>query len=133
MTRILLAASAAAALGVLSLSADTMAQSCSQTALDTARALAQQYCETVKDADVDRLVIRPFTALAFRMPMECTRTHSLICKQHMANLVSSDSWCSRLYREAFNFTMKDGFTGKEEPQNSQNYYHQLQLEGCRLH
>ncbi|WP_437738588.1 hypothetical protein [Sorangium sp. So ce1335] len=131
----LFAASTVAVLGVLSIGADARAQSCSETALDTARALATQYCETVKDADVDRVVIRPALEMKAVMTLlpACTRTHSLICKQHMASLVSQDPWCVHLYEEEFYFTFKDEFTGSELNTSSQYLYDQLQWEGCKLH
>lgn len=140
------AAAAAIVLGLLGLSSDVKAASCTDLANDTARALVVQYCEEVKDAYVDQLVILPprlgagsghmgeeAAMVSEQMERQCTRTHSLICKQRMADLVGKDKQCSQLLHKGFSFQIKDEFTGTSESTDSMSYYKTLQLEGCRLH
>jgi hypothetical protein len=132
-------AAAALVVGILGIGSDVTAEeTCTEIARDTARLLAQQYCETVKDAYADQVVIEPgFSAelqdSSGRLESECTRTHSLICKQRMADLVNKDSECRRLYKKGFDFELKDEFTGDTESTDSKSYYAQLQREGCKLH
>ena len=140
MKKSTLAISGIVILGTLGVGSDVEAQNCTRLAETTARALANQYCEIVKDADADRLVIEPHSggpgsgerAIEILVP-ECTRTHSLICKDRMATLVGEDEYCKRLYDEGFNFQFKDDFTGEVRASNSRTLYGTLQRAGCRLH
>jgi hypothetical protein len=140
------AAAAAIVLGLLGHSSDAKAESCTELANNTARALVQQYCEDVKDAHADQVVIMPPPVEAdvvFMQPgargfsvelgRKCTRTHSLICKQRMADLVGRDQQCNQLLHQSFSFDIKDEFTGTSQSTDSMSYYQTLQLDGCRLH
>lgn len=130
--------------GILGITSDVTAETCTEIAHTTARLLAEQYCEEVKDAYADQVVITPgggeetvvgpsAVGPSERLERECTRTHSLICKTRMAELVGKDKECRRLYNKGFNFELKDEFTEHTEPTDSKSYYRRLQLEGCKLH
>ena len=137
---------AIAVLGFPGPSAEAREESCTELAENTASALVDQYCEAVKDADADRVVILPapkFNAPVYMAPTaegysgklqrQCTRTHSLICKQRMADMVGDDRRCVRLLHEGFDFEIKDEFGGAPIRTDSLSYYKTLQLEGCHLH
>jgi hypothetical protein len=132
-----LISAAAIVTGVLSLGAAVEAdETCTQMARSTARLLARQYCETIKDAYADQIVFRPMPGEAdggrgFPEPSpapRCTRTHTLICKRLMDELVTQDRQCTRLYHRSFSFRFDDGTRS-----DSRSYYEELQRDGCKLH
>lgn len=123
----------AIAVGILGGASVAKAQSCSQDALEIARALAQEYCRVVRDAADDGEARRSHQARAIRWSSECTRAHSAICRNHMWSRVSRNRSCARLYRRNFDFTLVDEFGGRDEETDSKSYYEDLMLDGCRLH
>lgn len=143
------AAAAALVLGLVGLSSNVKAESCAELAENTARALVQQYCKEVKDAEADQLVILPpeYIGPSYSAPtyprgeagvssgrfLQCTRTHSLTCKQRMADMIGNDKHCNRLLYREFSFDIKDEFKRTSEYTDSMSYYKTLQLEGCHLH
>jgi hypothetical protein len=114
----------------LALSANA-STSCAEIADSTARSLATQFCETVKDAYASEVVVVPRFSAGVEGSIGgasgCTRTHTMICKRTFARLVEQDFECRRLFRKDFSFDLG----GKRT--SSQEYYTRLQREGCQLH